>query len=66
MSAYNDDPIAYKYECAKEAEEDKKYLESLENNLTCADCMLDLTDACIRGAGRAVDDEICDYFMEKE
>lgn len=29
MSAYNDDPIAYKYECAKEAEEERRYEKSL-------------------------------------
>ena len=30
---------------------------------TCSDCILDLTDACSRGAGRAVDDEICEDFL---
>lgn len=30
----------------------------------CTDCILDGTDACTRGAGRAVDDEICDDFIE--
>ena len=35
--------------------------------MTCDDCILDLTDACSRGAGRAVDDEICeDFISEKE
>ena len=33
---------------------------------TCENCALDLTDACIRGAGRAVDDEICDMYIDKE
>ena len=32
----------------------------------CTDCILDGTDACPRGAGRAVDDEICDDFREGE
>ena len=30
---------------------------------SCADCILDGTDACSRGAGRAVDDEICEDFV---
>ena len=30
----------------------------------CTDCILDGTDACTRGAGRAVDNEICDDFLE--
>lgn len=30
---------------------------------TCADCLLDNTDSCSRGAGRAVDDEICEDFI---
>ena len=30
----------------------------------CSDCIKDGTDACTRGAGRAVDDEICVDFME--
>lgn len=32
----------------------------------CTDCILDTTDACPRGAGRAIDDEICEKFMEEE
>lgn len=32
----------------------------------CTDCILDLTDACPRVAGRATDDSICNYFMEKK
>ncbi|MBO7733864.1 MAG: hypothetical protein J6S67_14975 [Methanobrevibacter sp.] len=32
----------------------------------CTDCIKDGTDACPRGAGRAVDDEICDDFLEGE
>ena len=32
----------------------------------CYDCILDGTDACKRGAGRAVDDEICENFMSEE
>lgn len=34
------------------------------NVTTCTDCILDGTDACSRGAGRAVDDEICENFMK--
>lgn len=33
---------------------------------TCVSCILDGTDACARGAGRAVDDEICDKFLRGE
>lgn len=32
----------------------------------CSDCIKDGTDACTRGAGRAVDDEICVDFLEGE
>ena len=32
----------------------------------CSDCILDGTDACSRGAGRAVDDEICEDFLKGE
>ena len=34
------------------------------NVTTCTYCILDGTDACNRGAGRAVDDEICERFMK--
>ena len=35
--------------------------------MTCDNCILDLTDACPKGAGRAIDDEICEkYISEKE
>lgn len=33
---------------------------------TCEDCLLDLTDACKRGAGRAVDDSICKDFLAND
>ena len=29
----------------------------------CIDCILDNTDACRRGAGRAVNDKVCEDFM---
>lgn len=29
-------------------------------------CILDDTDACSRGAGRAVDDEACEDFIDEE
>jgi hypothetical protein len=32
--------------------------------MTCCDCILDGTDACSRGAGRAVDDEPCEDYLE--
>lgn len=38
----------------------RKVAECKEAN--CTDCILDGTDACSRGAGRAVDDEICEDF----
>jgi len=31
----------------------------------CTHCILDGTDACPRGAGRAVDDEVCEEFIEE-
>lgn len=31
----------------------------------CSDCIIDGTDACPRGAGRAVDDEICEEFINE-
>ena len=37
----------------------------MTNELNCKDCILDGTDACSRGAGRAVDDEICEDFLEE-
>lgn len=30
---------------------------------TCGNCLLDGTDACSRGAGRAVDDSVCEDFI---
>ena len=32
----------------------------------CGDCILDRTDTCPRGAGRAVDDETCEDFIRAE
>lgn len=44
-----------------------KYKERIKcHNKNCTDCILDLTDACSRGAGRAVDDEICEDFLEAD
>ena len=40
--------------------------EEIEEDKNCTSCILDGTDACIRGAGRAVDDEICDMYMSEE
>ena len=56
--------------CNKVADLEKE-LEQLKggkdtNVPTCTDCILDGTDACNRGAGRAVDDEICERFMKGE
>ena len=41
-----------------------KAVEALEQQ-SCGDCILDETDACPRGAGRAVDDEICEEFLQE-
>lgn len=30
---------------------------------TCTNCLLDGTDACSRGAGRAIDDRVCEDFI---
>lgn len=38
-------------------------LKTYKEKLNCTDCIIDGTDACSRGAGRAVDDEICGDFM---
>lgn len=40
--------------------------EVVEPKANCTDCILDGTDACSRGAGRAVDDEICEDFLKGE
>lgn len=32
----------------------------------CMHCILDGTDACLRGAGRAVDDEACEDYIEED
>lgn len=39
---------------------DKHEVEAKQN---CTDCIIDGTDACSRGAGRAVDNEICGDFI---
>lgn len=39
---------------------DEHEVEAKQN---CTDCIIDGTDACSRGAGRAVDDEICGDFI---
>lgn len=33
--------------------------------MNCEDCILDLTDACPKGSGRAIDDEICEDFLSE-
>ena len=35
----------------------------IEADKDCTDCILDGTDACPRGAGRAVDVEVCEDFI---
>ena len=32
----------------------------------CSTCILDNTDACTRGAGRAIDDEACEEYLGAE
>lgn len=34
-----------------------------ESQTSCSTCILDYTDACTRGAGRAVDDEACEDYL---
>jgi hypothetical protein len=40
--------------------------ESEDKGMNCGDCILDGTDACSRGAGRAIDDEPCGDFIGAE
>ena len=61
------------YECLIEYSRDFDCsIEQAERDLlvsepsNCTECILDGTDACKRGAGRAVDDTICEDFMEGE
>ena len=44
---------------------DRAELSDDSNSPTCNDCILDRTDACSRGGGRAVDDEICESFLKE-
>lgn len=37
--------------------------EYIREGKDCTDCILDGTDACPRGAGRAVDAEVCEDFI---
>lgn len=38
----------------------------IKSNLcNCTNCILDGTDACVRGAGRAVNDEICIKYLSE-
>ena len=37
-----------------------------EEKRTCSDCIIDGTDACSRGAGRAIDDELCQDFIPEQ
>ena len=32
--------------------------------MNCTGCILDGTDACPKGAGRAIDDEVCEDFID--
>ena len=38
----------------------EKHISTKEN---CTDCIIDGTDACSKGAGRAINDEICEDFI---
>lgn len=39
-------------------------LKNKGRKFDCTDCVLDGTDACPRGAGRAVDSEVCEDFLK--
>ena len=43
----------------------EEMFSKIEDGFTCTDCILDETDACVRGAGRAVDDVPCDFFLRE-
>lgn len=48
-------------------EGDYDLVTKYNKNLNCINCIKDGTDACPRGAGRAVDDEICgEYYGENK
>ena len=47
-------------------EGDYDIVTKYRKNLNCTKCIKDGTDACSRGAGRAVDDEICGDFLGKD
>lgn len=61
-------------ECGKKGHENgtsKGYsigecMHFIEADKDCTDCILDGTDACTRGAGRAVDAEVCEDFLGEE
>ena len=55
-------PCARVIECGKC--DTLRELFKAESEKDCTDCILDGTDACTRGSGRAVDATICKDFME--
>lgn len=38
-------------------------MSNIPTGSNCTDCVLDGTDACSRGAGRAVDGRVCEDFV---
>ena len=47
-------------------EGDFDIIAKYKKSLNCSECIKDGTDACTRGAGRAINDEICGGFIEEE
>lgn len=65
LQDYEDNIRAFEKSVSKSgAEEERPQLTKSSGVFSCSDCILDGTDACSRGAGRAVDDKICEDFME--
>ena len=56
-------PISYAlYQTWKRWDKSEK-TEGHESPTSCSTCILDNTDACTRGAGRAVDDDACEDYL---
>lgn len=59
-------------DCMRMAIFSKHYIDELSEQLksrdskNCTTCIIDGTDACPRGAGRAIDDEICAEYLSRD
>lgn len=62
-NTFNSDKDNYCPNCGAKMVEPQ---ESEDKGMNCGDCILDGTDACSRGAGRAIDDEPCGDFIGTE